>query len=321
MRLWAFAVIFAMCAWQGFAQVVVPGGQSIGVALRTGGVVVIGAAVVGSSPSPARLAGLRSGDVIVSIDGVQPFTAGDVTVLLHEGECRVTYQRNGVTQDVLVTPVKSEGAFRLGAWVRDSAAGIGTLTFYDPETGRYGALGHPVTDADTAIVLPVEDGTIYENTIVGIEKGKNGIPGEILGQFYDGSVLGDIDVNSEVGIFGYAAVPPEGSLYPEGLETVPAGSVRTGSASILTTVDEKGMREFDCEILRIDRSREAATRSFTVRITDEELLSITGGIVQGMSGSPIIQDGKLVGAVTHVLVNQPDTGYGIFIDNMLDVAS
>jgi len=316
-RIWLLAAVCMLLGCSARAQTLVPGGQSIGVALRTGGVVVIGASDVGASPSPARLAGIKGGDVIVGIDGVQPFSAADVTALLHEGSCLVTYMRNGEEKEVLLTPVYSEGVYRLGAWVRDGAAGIGTLTFYDPATGRFGALGHPVTDADTGIVLPLSEGTIYENTIVGIEKGKNGRPGEILGSFYEGKALGDTDINCTSGIFGEADMPLD-SIYPS-IETAPAESVRTGSARILTTVDENGLTEFDCEITRVDMDAEDG-RSFTLHITDDELIDITGGIVQGMSGSPVIQDGKLVGAVTHVLVDDPTRGYGIFIEKMLEAA-
>ena len=302
------------------AKVVVPGGHTVGVALKTGGAVVIGTADVGSSPSPARLAGLKGGDVIVSVDGVRPNDAAQLTGLLHEGQCRVSYMRNGKTHDAMITPVYSEGAYRLGAWVRDGAAGIGTLTFYDPETGELGALGHPVTDADAGIVLPVTEGTIYQNVIVGIDKGKRGSPGEMLGQFYDGEKLGSVDLNGASGVFGKVETIPENALYPAGIETADPEEVHTGKAELLCTVDGEGIKKFSCEIVDIDRRMSDTNRAFTIRITDEKLISATGGIVQGMSGSPIIQDCKLVGAVTHVLVNDPTRGYGIFIENMLEAA-
>ena len=305
-----------------YAQTLVPGGQSIGVAVNTGGVVVIGASDIGSTPSPARLAGLRSGDVIVAIDGVETLSSAEIAGMLDSGECRVTYSRNGERHEALLKPAydRSDGLYKLGIWVRDSAAGIGTLTYYDPETGRYGALGHAITDADAGIVLPLNGGTIYENSIIGVEKGRSGRPGEILGQFYDGGALGDVDRNSVYGIFGDMAAAPEAAAYEGGMETLPKDELQTGRATILTTVDDTGLREFECEIVRIDRSEQAQNRSFTIRITDDELISLTGGIVQGMSGSPVIQNGRLAGAVTHVYVDDPTMGYGVFIDNMLDAA-
>lgn len=301
------------------AKTLVPGGQSIGVAVRTGGVVVIGASDVGKKPSPARLAGIRSGDVITSVNGKDVTGAGELANLLTEGKNTVEYMRNGEKRTALIVPANDSGALRLGAWVRDSAAGVGTMTYYDPATGAFGALGHPVTDADAGIVLPIADGSIYENSIVGVERGRGGRPGEILGQFYGQDELGEVIKNNNFGIFGTADIADAG-LYPEGIETAAREEVRPGQASIITTVDDAGPREYSCEITRIESRSADTNRSFTIKITDDELIAATGGIVQGMSGSPIIQDGKLVGAVTHVLVNQPDTGYGIFIENMLDAA-
>lgn len=317
----AFAAVLLIAA-PAYAHMLVPGGQSIGVAVSTDGVVVVGASDVGSAPSPARLAGLRSGDVIVAIDGNEVGGSSEIAGMLDGDECRVTYSRNGDQRDALLKPAydKSDGLYKLGIWVRDSAAGIGTLTYYDPETGRYGALGHAITDADAGIVLPVNGGTIYENSIIGVEKGRSGRPGEILGQFYDGGAVGEVDTNSMYGIFGDMSAAPETTEYEGGMETLPKGELRTGRATILTTVDDTGLREFECEIVRIDRSEQAQNRSFTIRITDDELINVTGGIVQGMSGSPVIQDGRLAGAVTHVYIDDPTMGYGVFIDNMLEAA-
>ena len=319
----AICVILAclILAVPAYARTLIPGGQSIGVALRTDGAVVIGASDIGSTPSPARLAGLRSGDVIVAIDGKQVENSADISEMLTTEKCRVTYERRGQTHEALLKPVYDESAdvYRLGVWVRDSAAGIGTLTYFDPETGEFGALGHPVTDADTGTVLPVQDGTIYENMIIGVEKGRPGEPGEILGQFYEGMMLGDVDKNSEFGIFGHAQSVPENAAYPAGLEIASRSDVKKGKAELLSTVGG-GLDSYDCEILSIESHAPDTTRSFMLRVTDPALLETTGGIVQGMSGSPIIQNGKLVGAVTHVLVNDPTRGYGIFIENMLDAA-
>ena len=311
-----FAVVL-MALGLASAQVLVPGGQSIGVALKTGGLVVIGAADVGSQASPARKAGLRSGDVITMVNGKEVSEPGELADALKNGKNVVEYMRNGQRRTAVAEPVNDGGVMKLGAWVRSSAAGVGTLSYYDPESGEFGALGHPVTDADTGIVLPVEEGSIYENTIVGVEKGAKGEPGELLGQFYDGEVIGRITGNNELGLFGVADGVP-GGLYEDGLETAGRDEVRTGRASLITTVEGRDTGEYECEIMRIESKEPDTNRSFMIRITDERLIGITGGIVQGMSGSPIIQDGKLVGAMTHVLVNDPTRGYGIFIENMLN---
>ena len=295
-----FAVV-CMAFGLASAQVLVPGGQSIGVALKTGGLVVIGAADVGSQASPARKAGLRSGDVITTVNGKEVSEPEELANTLKNGKNTVEYMRNGQRRTTMVEPVNDGGVLKLGAWVRDSAAGVGTMSYYDPESGEFGALGHPVTDADAGIVLPVEDGSIYENTIVGVEKGEKGEPGELLGQFYNGKVIGNITENNELGLFGVAEEWPEG-LYEGGIETAGRDEVRTGKASIITTVDGRDTGEYECEITRIESKDTDTNRSFMIRITDARLLDITGGIVQGMSGSPIIQKGKLVGAVTHVCV-------------------
>ena len=319
----AAAALSALWGASAVALTLVPGGQSIGVAVSTGGLLVTGAADVGNVPSPGRLAGIAPGDVIVSIDGQEITDVNALPEMLTGNTCRVKFSRNGLEKEVMLTPAYDDaaGAYRLGLWVRQGTAGIGTLTYYNPESGDYGALGHAITDEDTGIVLPVEDGAIYENSIINVEKGREGRPGEIMGQFYDGGYMGDVDKNTVFGVFGRLNAPPDEVMFSQGLEAAEGGEMRTGSASILTTVDEKGLREFDCEIVRIHGGDESPDKSFTIKVTDDELLDITGGIVQGMSGSPIIQDGKLVGAVTHVLVNSPDTGYGIFIENMLDAAS
>lgn len=315
------AIAAGVCMMLGAAaaKTLVPGGQSIGVALKTGGAVIAGTSDIGSRPSPARKSGLKNGDVIMSVNGEPVAGAADVTRLLQTGNNSIGYIRDGAQRTALLEPINDKGELRIGAWVRDSAAGVGTLTYYDPQTGVFGALGHPVTDADAGIVLPVADGSIYENSIIGVEKGKNGSPGEILGQFYGKEEVGEIRLNDGCGIFGVSD-GVEGSMYPEGIEIAGRQEVHPGKAEILATVDDEGMRSFDCEIIRIEDYAPDTNRSFAIRVTDEELIGITGGIVQGMSGSPIIQDGKIAGAVTHVLVDDPTRGYGIFIENMLEAA-
>ncbi len=303
-------------------RVLVPGGQSVGVAMKTFGVVVVGNSDLGKTPSPARLAGLKSGDVIQCVNGVDISGTAQLSACLDGGEtAHLRLLRGDSVVECDVTPARDErdGRYRLGAWVRDSTAGVGTLTFYDPQDGAFGALGHAITDIDTGVVMPVGEGEIYANRVVDVTPSRDGAPGELTGDFLgETEALGSVDQNGEFGIFGHAAQPLANSLYPGGLPVATRRQAHTGAATLLTTVDGGGVGEYDCEIVRLSDSARPATRELVVRVTDPALLERTGGIVQGMSGSPLIQDGRIIGAVTHVMVNDPTMGYGIFIDSMLD---
>lgn len=301
----------------------IPGGQSIGVALRSSGVVVVGASDIGNSPSPARLAGLKPGDIIAQVNGQSITSAAQLPALIGAETACLKVFRNQETLKIDVEPQMDhrDGIYRLGIWVRDSTAGVGTLTFYDPANQNFGALGHAITDVDTGIVMPVGKGALYENSVVAVTPGQKGRPGELTGDFFlTNHAIGQVSANSECGIFGQTFQPLENSLYPDGLPAATRSEVHPGSATLLTTLADGQLGQYDCEIVRINPYTAENTRSMVVRITDPALLNKTGGIVQGMSGSPIVQDGKLVGAVTHVLVNDPTTGYGIFIENMLEAA-
>lgn len=306
-------------------KTLVPGGQSVGVALLTEGVVVVGSSDIGATPSPARLAGIRAGDRIVRVNDTDVTGAEQMRALIGGGDkARIEVVRGEETLHMEVEPAldAAAGAYRLGVWVRDSTAGIGTLSFYDPDDGGFGALGHAITDVDTGIVLPVGYGGIYESSVVDISKGKSGEPGELLGQFFDAETqMGEVERNTQFGIFGVMNEPVENALYPDGLPVGTRADVHVGPAQILTTLVDGQIRAYDCEIVKLTRQDEPSTRSMVIRITDEALLDATGGIVQGMSGSPIIQDGMLVGAVTHVFINDPAQGYGVYIEWMLDAAA
>ena len=306
-------------------RVLVPGGQSVGVAMNTGGVVVVGNSDLGKTPSPARLAGLKSGDVIQRVNGARVDGAAQLSrSLAGGGKALLRVLRNGDVMECEVTPAMDErdGRYRLGAWVRDSTAGVGTLTFYDPETGDFGALGHAITDIDTGVVMPVGEGEIYRNRVVDVTPSREGAPGELTGDFLGQTqALGSVTKNCEYGIFGKADAMPAGALYPEGLPVATRRQIHTGAASLLTTIDGGGVKEYACEIVRVSDSAKPSARAMVVRVTDPALLAATGGIVQGMSGSPLIQDGRIIGAVTHVMVNDPAMGYGILIETMLDAAA
>lgn len=312
----AMALCIALCA-SAAAQSLVPGGRALGIRMTTDGVMVAGTSEVETSEgarSPALDAGLKKGDIITKLGSSEVCTAEDFQRALNTldgGKTTVTIDRAGKTRQLNITPaLGTDGAWKLGLWLRDGVTGIGTLTFYDPATGVYGALGHSISDEASGAALPLGDGGIYDAQIVGIIPGEAGAPGQLDGKTDCTAFLGDIRVNCARGIFGTAELDGE---------TLETGKMRTGPATIRCTLSGSETREYGIEIKKVYSSSECTTALLTV--TDPELLSRTGGIVQGMSGSPIIQDGRLVGAVTHVLVNDPTSGYGILIDDMLDAAA
>lgn len=301
------AAVCTISAWAR-PQMLVPGGCTVGIKLNTKGLVVTGF----EGQSPAKEAGLKKGDVIIEVDGEQIHTTAALKENIDDEEIVLTVLRNGKEAEFCVTPRHRQ----IGAYVRDSVAGIGTVTYYDPVTGSFGALGHGVNDVNSADLIPVEDGALVGSSVVEVEKGKNGTPGELKGKFDLKTILGTVDRNCAHGIFGELTTPISAKPLPVGSTE----EVKAGKATILSNVSGSEVREYSVEILKIYPHADETGRNMLLKITDKELLSTTGGIVQGMSGSPIIQDGKLVGAVTHVLVNDPTKGYGIFIENMLDAA-
>lgn len=304
------------------APLVIPGGAPFGIKLLTDGVVVIGTGEVGTSKGPvcpAANAGIKTGDVIVSIKGSKISSNQDIAEIVSESggkPMKVVYKRNGREETALITPAYSakDGGYKAGVWVRDSTAGIGTVTFYDPGTGAFGGLGHPVCDADTGQLLPLSSGEAVNVAILGVKKGEAGAPGELVGNFISLSPEGRLTSNCSCGVFGFLnKAPSMASPIPVAMRQ----DIHCGDATILTTVSGTAPKEYSVKIERISM-KEDTTRNMIIRITDPELLSITGGIVQGMSGSPIIQDGKLIGAVTHVFISDPTKGYGVFSDAMYE---
>jgi len=306
--------------------VLMPGGMPIGVSLYTDGVLVVGlgSVVDNEEVCPAAQGGIKAGDVIIAVNGEQ------VTDSLHlsrlcsgGGELSLMVRREEAVKECTVTPVydAESDTHLVGMWVRDSTSGIGTLSYWDMTTGAFGALGHPITDIDTGTIIDVKNGSIIKSSIIGISAGSSGKPGEVIGSFsVHDEKWGEIDINCEYGVYGDGKNMPTNPLYPEGTPVGWSDEVHTGAAEILCTVSDKGVAAYDCEIIKLFPAEGSGSKGIVIKITSEQLISITGGIVQGMSGSPIIQDGKLVGAVTHVLVNDPTRGYGIFIENMLEAA-
>lgn len=299
-------------------------GTPFGIKLYTKGVLVVGLSDVDTAAgkvNPAAAAGICVGDAILAVNGKEVATGAEVGALIRDcGGRKVTLrlERDGVEFEASFTPVKAAGeeGYRAGLWVRDSAAGIGTLTFYNPADGTFGGLGHAVCDVDTGAPMPLAGGEIVPARIFGITKGKAGTPGALKGCFDNGN-LGVLTKNGDNGLYGSL------DAYPFGWQTMAVAhrqQVKEGAAQILCTVDGTRPQVYDAVIQQVRYGGADSTRNLVIRVTDPDLLAATGGIVQGMSGSPIIQDGKLVGAVTHVLVDDPTRGYGIFAENMLETA-
>ncbi len=306
---------------------VIPGGQSIGVTLYTKGALVVGITGVqlesGETINPARDAGMLPGDVILSINGTEVQNANHVSQLVEsaKGALDVAVDRNGRRLDLRIEPVIdfSDNKKRLGIWVRDSTAGVGTLTFVTTDTQWFAGLGHAICDIDTGSILTVREGEIFFSEVIQVNKGESGAPGEIKGFFSSSSgTMGVIEENTEYGIYGPLYPDVNMSAFSDPIPVANRDEVKLGDATILATIDSEGVREFDCEIIKLTGQSFAGQKGIVLRVTDEELLKVTGGIVQGMSGSPILQNGKLVGAVTHVFVNNPTKGYGLYVDWMLD---
>ena len=306
---------------------VIPGGQSVGVMMDVKGVLVVGLEEItdrsGAAINPGLLAGLEIGDSILSIDGTAVDSAADVqSVLNHLKKDRVRLQisRKGKKKEIMIQPVcaKEDGLYKIGVWVRDRTAGLGTMTFYNPENGSFGALGHAITEPSSGELLSLREGTLLHTRVESVRQGKTGEPGEIRGIFYEADApWGTLNKNTEYGIFGTLKEAASNPYYPEPISVGYREDVTEGPAYLLTTLDGNRVQKFEIEIEQVRRQQKMNTKSMVLRVTDKVLLKKTGGIVQGMSGSPIIQNGKLVGAVTHVFVNDPKRGYGVLIQWML----
>ena len=296
-------------------RMLIPGGQAVGVAMKTQGVLVV------AQPGKDK-GGLRVGDVIVSVGGEEIASAAELSRrvnALSSDSVTLGVLRGGKEMTVEASvPAEADGSRRLGIWVRDSTAGVGTLSYIDPDSGAYGALGHAIVDADTGGVLAVQDGAIMRAQIVGVSRGEAGRAGELKGNFLkDNDQIGTLARNGVYGIYGQLEEEMDDLLYPEGLPVGSRSAVHTGAASIIATVDAGGPREYAIEITRCFEQSEPSQKGMILRVTDPDLLAKTGGIVQGMSGSPILQDGRIIGAVTHVYLNDATQGYGMYIEWML----
>lgn len=298
---------------------VIPGGETIGIRLYSDGLIVVGVGKISENgKSPGEKAGIKVGDVITRVNGNTVGAPEELSSLIAEteGELELEIKSGEDVKKIYVTPEASEydRQKRIGLWVRDSTAGVGTLTYINPDSLSYGALGHSVSDADTGVRFEVRRGSIEECGVTEIVKSEKGSPGELRGVFYGGAeAIGTIEKNTPSGIFGSVKSADGG----EKLQVALKNEVRAGEAVIRTSLGEGEVREYSINIRRVSPNTKNVSKGMIIEVTDGELIAKTGGIVQGMSGSPIIQNGKLVGAVTHVLVNEPTMGYAIFAENML----
>lgn len=310
---------------------VIPSGESIGVKIESKGILVVGLSTVtdvnGKKVSPSADAGFAVGDKILKINGENIENETDIVEIVNDKENEekrliVSIERKGKPLELSIKPAQSceDKLYKMGLWVRDNIAGVGTMTFYDTDTGQFGALGHGITDIDSGVLIDIDKGKILKSKVISIQRAKKAVPGEIVGLFTDSNgVYGVIDKNSSFGIYGVLErnrMNKRGTPIPVAMRN----QVKEGPAKIMATIEDDKVEEFDIEIQKIFRQNNADSKSMIIKVTDPRLIEMTGGIVQGMSGSPIIQNGMLAGAVTHVLINDPLRGYGIFAEWMLKEA-
>ena len=319
-----FCFIFTLsffCASYAFAEkTLIPCGDVLGISIMSEGLLVTDTAELinneGKKTAPAEKAGIKCGDRIISADGNRISSSEQLTqyVKNRNNDIILTIKRNEETINTVITPVLCDTSYKLGIWVKDSCAGIGTLTFVDPQNNNFGALGHGISDIDTNTLIVCRDGKIMSCNVHSPTKGKKGTPGELNGSL-GSEVFGDFSLNTENGLFGTVTnIDHFKSRIP--LETASFSEIRPGHATILSDVDGTGVKEYDIEIKKAAYGN-LNGKNIEFSVTDKKLIEKTGGIVCGMSGSPLVQNGKLIGAVTHVFVNDPTRGYGIFIENML----
>jgi stage IV sporulation protein B len=306
---------------------IIPGGQTIGVELKTEGVLVVGLADIIStdklSVSPAKLAGVQIGDKIISIDSIPIEGTEDIlnyTIEKGVKDYDFTVEREGKLLNFNISPVQTfdSNDIKFGFWARDDIAGIGTITFVDPDTGKFSAIGHGISDSDTGSLIDIESGTISRANITNIKLGKKGEPGEIIGYILKNEdSLGTVENNTNFGIYGNINNRSMGFFSNNLIEVGKKEEIKIGPAEIYSCVNNE-IQKYDVEITKIFYQNKPDEKSFVIKIVDNELLELTNGIIQGMSGCPVIQNNKIVGAVTHVFMNDPTKGYGIYIEWIFD---
>ena len=299
-----------------YSDYIIPGGETLGIEINSDGIMVIGFYQIDGKFNKGDPV-IKSGDYITEVNGIRVNTVDELTEIVEdnvlEGKVEVTIKRNGKEKTSELSLIKDGEVYKTGLYVKDSITGIGTLSYIDPETKVFGALGHEIIEANTNSLVEIRSGIIFRNYITGIEKSASGVPGSKNAKFYYDTVYGKILKNTNVGIYGlYENEMPNKELYEVGNPE----EIKIGDASIYTVLDGENINEYSIEITKIDETSDIKNISFV--INDPELIDKTGGVVQGMSGSPIVQNDKIIGAVTHVVIDNPVTGYGIFITTMLE---
>lgn len=300
---------------------VIPLGNLIGLKLYTSGVLVIGMTEI-EGKKPYENSGIEEGDMIVEVNNKEVTCTAELISTVNEAkgeDLNIKYVRDGIEYIANIEPIKTEkNEYKLGLWVRDGAAGIGTMTYYEPQTEKFAALGHGIIDMDTEDLINISSGELVSSRIASIVKGEEGSPGEIKGSISSGYTIGEINSNTGFGIYGNVKDTSRLNINNSNeLEVAGRDEIKTGKATILLNLENEVRKEYEIEITKIFRNNNANNKSMLIKVTDEKLLELTGGIIQGMSGAPIIQNGKFVGAVTHVLVNDPTSGYAVFGDLMI----
>lgn len=299
-----------------YSDYIIPGGETLGIEINSNGIMVIGFYQINGKFNKGNPV-IKSGDYITKVNGTEVTTVNELTAVIEDnvddGFVEVTYNRNGKEKTSKLELIKDDDVYKTGLYVKDSITGIGTLSYIDPETKIFGALGHEIVESNTNTVVEIKSGIIFRNYITGIDKSSNGIPGSKNAKFYYDTTYGKILKNTNVGIYGiYENDLPNKELY----EVATPDEIKIGKATIYTVLEGEKIKDYSIEITAINETSDIKNISFV--IDDEELLDKTGGVVQGMSGSPIIQNDKIIGAVTHVVIDNPATGYGIFITTMLE---
>ena len=300
---------------------VIPLGNIIGIKLYSDGVLVIGMTEI-EGKKPYENTGIREGDLITKVDNVQVTTTQALIECVNKSKgqnVKIQYIREGTEYIANIEPVKTkENRYKIGLWVRDGAMGIGTATYYEPESGKIATLGHGIVDRDTDKLITIESGTLLTSTITKIKKGEEGIPGEIRGVINDSQKIGNINLNTEFGIYGKLEETNRlGIDTTNVLDVALKNEIKTGKATILLMLEDGIRKEYEIEIKKIYKNNTEDNKSMLIEITDSELIEKTVGIIQGMSGAPILQNGKFIGAITHVLVNNPIQGYAVFGETMI----
>ncbi len=306
---------------------VIPCGKIVGIKVDTKGILVLGVGqfeIEGKTASPCKGI-IEPGDMILKCNDIELKAKEDLRDIIETSKketVKLTILRNKEIKDVIVKPSYSifDNEYKIGLWIRDSTQGIGTLTYIDPKTGNFGALGHGITDTDTKKLMPIREGNIIYTTITHIKKGKKGIPGEISGiiEYDDKNIIGEVSNNTPIGIYGKLDKSVIETLDHPSIPIAFQDEVHEGKASVLVALTGERPEEYEVFIQKVSKYSNEPAKGMIIKIVDERLLGLTNGIIQGMSGSPILQDGKLIGAVTHVFIQDPTRGYGIFIENMIN---